>query len=289
VTLVKVGERDVYPFAGQVKSSWRWAPALPHEPKQNRVELAFTDMDFDVVPTNDGKAFFTMPTKRRMRRMQGTFSAGTSLESWVRDIEVSENATMLRDMSVNVSNYDEYGNVLALNESTVGVDLTSHTTRTVKNDVARWILGQVQSQTECSKAGVESRCRTFTRTTNEFGEVESESTSTNDGIDDTKLTVEYDKRDKYGNVEHVTAKDAFNHVRESTTIFDDEGVFPVKEINALDHETALEYDRAFGVLKKAIDPNQLVTEWQYDSLGHETLEIRPDGSQTTITRTRDKG
>ena len=42
---------------------------------------------------------------------------------------------------------------------------------------------------------------------NEFGEVESESTSTNDGIDDTKLTVEYDKRDKYGNIEHVTAKD----------------------------------------------------------------------------------
>jgi hypothetical protein len=41
VTVVSVGARDVYPFAGQVKSQWRWAPALPNEPKQNRVELAF--------------------------------------------------------------------------------------------------------------------------------------------------------------------------------------------------------------------------------------------------------
>jgi RHS repeat-associated protein len=287
-TLVKVGERDAYPFAGQVHRQWRWAPALPNEPKKNRVELAFTDMDFDVVPTNDAQTFFTLGTKRRTRRMQGTLSAGTSLETWVRDIEVSENATMLRDTSVNVSNYDEYGNVLALNESTVGVDMTMHVTRTVNNDVARWILGQMQSQTACSKAGLESRCRSVTRTTNEFGEVESESTSSNDGIDDTKLTVEYDKRDKYGNVEHVTAKDAFNHVRKSATIFDDDGVFPVKEINALEHETALEYDRRFGLLKKVIDPNHLVSEWQHDSLGRETLEKRSDGSQSTTTLSRTK-
>ncbi len=39
VTLAKVGERDVYPFANQMHRQWRWAPALPNEPKQNRVEL----------------------------------------------------------------------------------------------------------------------------------------------------------------------------------------------------------------------------------------------------------
>ncbi|MBK9266349.1 MAG: hypothetical protein IPM54_42010 [Polyangiaceae bacterium] len=38
-------------------------------------------------------------------------------------------------------------------------------------------------------------------------------------------------------------------MRTSTTVFDEEGVFPVKEINALEHETALEYDRRFGALQ----------------------------------------
>jgi hypothetical protein len=42
-------------------------------------------------------------------------------------------------------------------------------------------------------------CCTYTRTTNTFGEVETEETSSADGIDDTKLTVRYDRRDKFGN------------------------------------------------------------------------------------------
>jgi YD repeat-containing protein len=281
-TVVSVGARDVYAFSGQAKSQWRWAPALPNEPQQNRVELVFADMTSDVVPTNDGQTYFTLSTNRRIRRMQGTFSAATSLESWVASIEANENATMLRDSMVQVLDYDVFGNALRVNVSTIGVDLSYETTRIVKNDTALWILGQVQNRTECSKAGVDEQCRSFTYTTNEFGEVES-ATSSDDNIPDTKLTVEYDKRDKYGNVEHVTARDEFGHVRTSTTVFDDDGVFPVREINARQHATTLEYDRAFGALKKVIDPNGLVTEWQYDSHGRETHEKRPDRSQTTTT------
>ena len=291
VTLIETANRNTYPFANQMHRQWRWAPALAHESNQNRVELAFVDMDFDVVPTNDGQTYFTLDTNRRTRRMQGTFSAGTSLEMWVAGVATNQNATMLRDTSVSVSEYDTYRNVLAVDVSTVGVDLTYEVHRTVKNDVTRWILGQVQEQTECSKAGVDQRCRSLTYTTNEFGEVESETTSSDENIPDTKLIVEYDKRDKYGHVAHLTAKDEFGHVRGSTTIFDDEGVFPTKEIREINgggHETALEYDRAFGVLKKETDPNQLATEWQIDSLGRETLEKRPDGSQTTTTLSRTK-
>ncbi len=287
-TLIKVGARDVYPFAGQVKSQWRWAPALPNESKQNRVELVFADSMHEVVPTNDGQTYFTLSTKRHSRRMQGMLPAGTSLEAWVAAVEAAENATMLRDTTTDVVDFDAFGNVLEVNVATVGVDLTYHVTRIVKNDSARWILGQVQSQTECSKAGANEKCREFTYTTNEFGEADKVETSSNDNIPDTKLTVKYDKRDRYGNVEHVTAEDEFGHVRESTRVFDDEGVFPTKEINALLHETTLEHDRRFGTLAKETDPNQLVTEWQYDSLGRETLEIRPDGSQTTTTLSRSK-
>lgn len=113
-------------------------------------------------------------------------------------------------------------------------------------------------------------------------------TSSNENIPDTTLTVAYDKRDRFGNIEHVLAKDAFDHERESTTIFDDEGVFPKREINALGHETVLEYDQRFGVLTKETDPNGLITEWQYDSFGREKHEARLDGSSTTTMLSRMK-
>jgi YD repeat-containing protein len=172
--------------------------------------------------------------------------------------------------------------------ATVGVDATMHITRTVKNDVARWNLGQPDTQTECSTAAGKTLCRTITRTTNEFGEVDSEETSSNDGIDDTKLKVTYDKRDKFGNVTHMFADDAVGNRRETTTIYDDDGVFPREHINALGHTTKTEYDKVLGVLKKVTDANGLVTEFEHDGFARLTLEKRADGSQTTITRTREK-
>ncbi len=285
-TIVNVGKRYVYPFAGKMKSQWRWAPALPNEPNLKRVELLFTDITLEGVPTNGGQSYFTIATRRHTRRMQGEHSSNDSLTEWVASIEANENATMLRDTTVEILDFDEFGNVLETDVSTIGVDLTFHIQRVVKNDAERWILGQIQFQKECSSASGLSQCRTNTRTTNAFGEVETESTASDDGIDDTNLTVAYDERDGYGNVKHIIATDAFGHARESTTIFDDESIFPVKHINALGHETTVEYDAQLGVLKKLIDPNALTTEWSYDSLGRLESEKRPDGSQTTTTALR---
>jgi RHS repeat-associated protein len=286
-TFVDIG-RNMYPFVGQVKSQWQWAPALLNEPNPNQVEVVFADTILEAVPTNGGQTYFTIPRLRHTRRMQGAHTSSDSLETWVASVEANENATMLRDTTVDFTEVDEFGNVLGVEVSTVGVDLTLAITRTVKNDTDRWILGQMQFQKECSSASGLSQCRTITRTTNEFGEVEKEETDSNDGIDDTKLTVAFDERDKYGHVTHVTATDAFGHKRESTTVYDDRGIYPEKHINALGHETRVEYDAALGVLKKHIDPNGLSTEWAHDSLGRLEAEIRPDGSQTTMTRAREK-
>jgi hypothetical protein len=194
---------------------------------------------------------------------------------------------MLRDSTIDVIEYDEFHNVLEVEVSTVGVDATTHVTRTVKNDVGKWMLGLPDTQTECSTGSGIELCRTITRATNEFGEVVSESTSSSDGIDDTRLTVTY-KRDKYGNITQTIADDAFGHHREETTEYDAKGVFPANHINGLGHKAVVEYDRALGVLKKETDPNGLITERKIAGFGRLTLEARPDGSSTTITRTREK-
>jgi hypothetical protein len=91
-TKVTVGTRDVYPYANQVKSQWRWAPALAHESQPSRVEMVFADSTIDVVPTNGGQSYFTLTKKRRTRRMQGTFPIGTSMEAWVANVAANENA-----------------------------------------------------------------------------------------------------------------------------------------------------------------------------------------------------
>ncbi len=288
VSKLNVGERDVYPFVGQVTQQWRWAPGIATQPNPDQIEMAFTDRKLEVVPTNNAQTYFTLATQTHSRRMQGAHSGEGTPAAYVRLVETLENATMLRDSTVDVIDFDEFHNVLEVKASTIGVDATAHITRTVKNNVNKWMLGLPDTQTECSTGSGLTACRIVKRTTNEFGEVDSEETSSSDGMDDTKLKVVYDLRDKFGNVAHVTATDAFGHERESTTIYDDEGLFPIKHINALGHETNQEYDNVLGVLVKQTDPSGLITEWSYDALGRLESESRPDGSVTTIKVTRER-
>ncbi|XXU81017.1 RHS repeat-associated core domain-containing protein [Sorangium sp. So ce1151] len=135
-----------------------------------------------------------------------------------------------------------------------------------------------------------SQCRTLTRTTTIYGEVETESTESDDGLPDTKLTLIY-ARDDFGNITSVTAEDDFGHRRASSTAYDEEGIFPEKYVNAARHTALVEFDDALGVLLKRVDPNQLVTTWAYDGFGRLGVERRPDGTTTTVTlsRTKDGG
>jgi hypothetical protein len=139
VTRVTIGARDdVYPFIGQIVQQWHWTPGLPTQPDSGQIEMAFADRQIDVVPTNGGATYFTLPTKTHTRRMQGTFSGAGTLDAWVAGVETNENATLLRDSTVRIIDYDEFRNVLQVDMSTVGTDASMHITRTVKNDVARW-------------------------------------------------------------------------------------------------------------------------------------------------------
>ncbi|WP_437815115.1 RHS repeat-associated core domain-containing protein [Sorangium sp. So ce1078] len=288
-------ELQVFPFAGHVERMWRWAPGLPNQPRPEQIELSFVDAKRTLVPTNDGATYFTLPTERRLRRAQGVYPPPSgeppSIETYVRQVEGGGGgATLLRDSVSKVTEFDEFGNVRAEEVSTSGVDLTFNVTRTFKNDTERWVLGQLATQKECSAAAGMSQCRTLTRTTTIYGEVDTESTESDHGLPDTKLSLRY-THDDFGNITGVTAEDAFGHRRTSSAELDEQGMFPEKYVNAAEHTTIVEYDDALGVLLKRVDPNQLVTKWKYDGFGRLGVETRPDGTTTTVTlsRTNDGG
>ncbi|WP_437732665.1 RHS repeat-associated core domain-containing protein [Sorangium sp. So ce1335] len=288
-------ELQVFPFAGRVARTWRWAPGLPTQPRPEQIELALLDVQRTLVPTNDGATYFTLPTERRLRRAQGIYPPPSgqppAIETYVRQVEAGGGgATLLQDSVSKVTDFDAFGNVRAEEVATGGVDLTFNVTRTFKNDTERWVLGQLETKKECSAAAGSSQCRILTRTTTIYGEVDTESTESDDGLPDTKLKLTA-TRDDFGNITAITAEDAFDHRRTSSTELDDEGMFPERYVNAAGHTTIVAYDDALGVLLKRVDPNQRVTAWLYDGFGRLGVERRPDGTTTAIalSRTKDGG
>jgi RHS repeat-associated protein len=287
-------EKDLhaFPLAGQRTAQWRYSPGLPEQAAPERVEMAFLDTAYSVVPTSDAKSYFALPTGSRLRRAQGDHSPGAAaptLLSFVRSVQsAGPGAAVLRDTTSMVTDFDAFGNVRAEEIATAGVDLTLEIERTFENDTDRWVLGQLKTQTTCSTAALVSQCRTLTRTTTIYGEVDTESIETDDGSPETQLDVVY-ARDAYGNVTGITASDAFGHLRTTTILYEPEGIFPDELIDAAGHTTLPEFDTGFGVLTRETDPNGLVTEWRYDGFGRLGLEILPDGTRTTFTLSRTKG
>jgi RHS repeat-associated protein len=275
----------VYPLAGQVRHEWRWFPGLPAEPHPERVDLSFTDLEHTLVRTNGDTTYFTVPTLRRVRRLQGIVSG--PIEAYVAEVEATNGATLLRDMTTKVSDVDPFGQIREEDITIAGLDLTFHVERDFKHDTDRWVLGQLQRQHECSSAATLTQCRTLTRTTTIFGEVESETLASDDGLPDTQLSTVF-ARDAFGNITGVTRDDAFGHHRASSAVYEPEGIFPRTLTNAEGHVTIQEYDAGLGVLLEETDPNQLVTTWAYDGFGRLAREKRPDGTETAITWSRSR-
>ncbi|MEO7329303.1 MAG: FG-GAP-like repeat-containing protein, partial [Minicystis sp.] len=274
-----------YPFVGQVAHEWRWYPGLPDQPEPDKIELSFTDFKHTVVPTSEHVTYFTLPTHRRVRRAQGVVSS--NVEAYVRKVEAGAGATLLRDLAVDVSDFDLFGHILTEDVKIDGLDLTFHVERNFKNDTESWVLGQLQTQKECSTAAMVAQCRTLTRTTTIYGEAKSETIDSDDGLPDTKLSTVYG-RDAFGNVESITEDDAFEHHRVSSTTYEPAGIYPLQHTNAAGHVSITRFDAGLGVLVEQTDPNLLVTSWAYDGFGRLGKETRPDNTTTTVTISRSK-
>src|SRR5205807_1548956 len=105
---------------------------------------------------------------------------------------------------------------------------------------------------------------------------------------ETKLTLRY-VTDAFGHVVKTSADDGFGHHRSACIAYDGEQIFPYASRNAAGHTTYTRFDPGLGVLKAAVDPNGLVTQWAHDAFGRTTEEVAPDGTTTTMTLLREKG
>ncbi|AUX47305.1 uncharacterized protein SOCE26_088230 [Sorangium cellulosum] len=283
---------NVFPYARQVVREVRYSPLENHDQAPFQiVELSHTSSLFQTVKTNGSKTYFTLPVFRRDVRGQGEYSpdGGQSVEAYALDVAGSPPIVM-SDATIAYGDYDELGNILDESSSTEGADFTLRVKRKYTNDAASWLIGQLDSVTECSSGSGIEQCRTMSRTYNTRGQVIEESVSAA-GDPQTELHLTY-SRDAYGNLRRTSAVDAFGARRNSCISYDDEQIFPYARSNPEGHVTRMKFDPGLGVRTALVDPNHLVMRWAIDDFGRVTKEIRPgeeDEVITTLTRTKDGG
>jgi RHS repeat-associated protein len=281
-----------YPYAGQAIRQERYSPALPGQANPYLVELSLSDVTYEIVPTNGGATYFTLPWERHWRREQGIYLSpgpgGASLAAWVNHVAATDDALVISDTYATIFAHDDYGNVIAESGATTGVDLATSVQRVIENDADRWILGQVTEQTERSSTTGDSQSRTTLRHYDGDGLLKSQTTFSDDTDPEkraqTTLTMSLE-RDVYGNIVKTVAEDAYGRRRSSCVTFDEEGLFPEAYVNAAGHITYMAHDPAFSTPVASVDPNGLVTTWAYDGFGRLGVETRPGGNKTTYTRT----
>ena len=120
--------------------------------------------------------------------------------------------------------------------------------------------------------------KTFSYNINGLLEVETlEPNTTNESIS----TYGYDG---FGNRTSVIVSGDDIVTRTTSTIFDANGQFPEKIINAHGHTELRTYDLKFGVIKTRTGPNGLTTTYEYDSFGRQTAVITATGNRTEVMR-----
>ncbi|XXY17780.1 RHS repeat-associated core domain-containing protein [Sorangium sp. So ce216] len=286
------GKLNVFPYARQVMREVRYSPPETRDQAPSEVvELSHTNSLLVTVKTNGGSTYFTLPFFRRDVRGQGVYSptGEQSLEAYALD-RAGFPPILMSDATITYGDHDEFGNILTESSSTEGADLTLLVKRKYTNDTASWLIGKLDSVTECSGASGIDQCRTMSRKYNTRGQVIEESVGA-EGDQQTELHLTY-ARDVYGNLRGTRSVDAFGARRNSCISYDEERIFPYARSNAEGHITRMKFDPGLGVRTALVDANHLVARRAIDGFGRVTKEIRPgeeDEVITTLTRTKDGG
>ena len=156
---------------------------------------------------------------------------------------------------------------------------------TFEHDTARWILSKlVRNITTVSAPNQPTLTRTEEFSFNVDGMLTS---STREPGHPKAVTTSY-TYDGFGNRMSTTASAAGLAPRTGSVTFGDDGRFPVSVTNAAGHVTTQTSDPATGAVLSVTDPNGIVVEKVYDSLGHPLAEKRRhvdhEGAETTGVR-----
>jgi YD repeat-containing protein len=94
--------------------------------------------------------------------------------------------------------------------------------------------------------------------------------------------------DLFNNIDSDAVTGINMATRTTTAYWGATGQFELTQTNPLSQTTTVTYANAanyeFGVPSSITDPNGIVTSWGYDAFGRKNLETRPDGTETTWTR-----
>jgi len=298
---------DTYPFAGLPERVWSWV--VEPGKSEDRVHFEYTTTLYRLVRTHGGlvgdvevppATFFTFANTIDQLRAEGYHSSGdgqTAMQ-YVRAQAVAPTGDVLsvrHDVIGGATGaaIDEYGNATTESIEVEGAESITYT-RTFQNDPASWLIGLVDDEKVCSTVN-ETNCRESDPTYNSFGEItshiargEASEPITQPGestVPTTYVATGFD-RDTFGNVIRTRTDDSAGDHRSSCVTFDPTGIAPIAARNALGHTSYHRVNTGLGAVIATKDPNGLVTSWRYDKLGRLVTESRPDGTETSIVRSR---
>jgi RHS repeat-associated protein len=209
-------------------------------------------------------------------------------------------STTIADHVVFSQIYDAFGNVLSRGEQWPLDGITETTATTYQNRPDVWLVSLPRLRTVVSKMDIDGRAiprrtgfefddrgRLF-RKIDEPGSDDGTSFAPLSGAADGVQTLytQYDYNADGLIVRTTTADhlDGTGEARVDTTTYDDaERMFPVSTRDALQHESRTAYEPGLGMVALRIDPNGVITRYQYDGFGRLRAERPSTGDDHTIS------
>ncbi|WP_370306068.1 FG-GAP-like repeat-containing protein [Sinimarinibacterium flocculans] len=274
----RVEYRQDFPYTGMPSLTRKFSPAT---------EISRTNYTYGCWRRSGGTADANCATQATGRRYF-PYTSQRIDRSWDLTGEVFPTVT-------TTSAYEStYGNATTVSTSTSD-GYTKASVNTYSNDTSgtNWWIGRLASSQVTSGApGVPNIVRTSAFTySSTYGELVREIVEPNNS---TACLVTVYGRDAFGNKNLNTVRncngtapeaaaptgDAVFQTRVTSVTYDARGQFPTTGTNALNHVDTRTFDARFGAPASLTDPNNITVQWQYDTLGRKTFEIRPEGTRT---------
>ncbi len=273
-----LGESEDWPLAraGLPYRTTTWTDLGGGKWLGSRTELGLT-----IQETFEDKTYFVHAATELTQTYEGPESQPT----------VFANATIPKTSRTQVtSTVDEYGTITnAVIERTVDsgslTTTISHPSIENRIDTNTWLLGLIKEERITSQEGTATRTRVTGIAYDSKGNVAS--VTRQPGGPPTEEREATFTRNSYGLLETIVVNGSGTS-RTTQLAYDSDFLNPTSLINPLNHEQALLWNDALGVVRVTHDvANYLVTNYDYDGFGRLTRVVHPDNTEETITRTSD--